>query len=170
MTQPDVEVREAVRADASAISALLREAFNEFEALYTPEALASTVPPESGILARMEEGPVWVAERGQSLVGTVAALRAPDCILVRGMAVHPSARGLGIGHALLERTERFAREVAVQRLSLYTTPFLKQAIRLYQAAGFQFTGEADSPHGTELLRMVKELAQSRHGLGGSNLS
>jgi len=160
MAQQEVVLREAVRADAPAISSLLQEAFREFEALYTPEAFAATVQPDSGVLARIEHGPVWVAEREQTLIGTVAAIAAPDSILVRGMAVHPSARGLGVGRMLLERAGQFARGLAAPRLSLYTAAFLKQAIRLYQAAGFQFTGETASPHDTELLRMVKDLAQT----------
>lgn len=165
MPRPAVVVREATQADAGAISSLLREAFREFEALYTPEAFVATAQAESGVLARIEEGPVWVAEREQALIGTVAAVRAVDSIVVRGMAVAPSARGLGVGRMLLERTEHFARGLAVQRLSLYTTPFLKQAIRLYQAAGFQFTGEKASPHGTELLRMVKDAAPADYIAG-----
>ena len=90
------------------------------------------------------------------LIGTVAAVWEPESITVRGMAVHPSARGLGVGRMLLAQIEHFARVRAVQRLSLYTTAFLKQAISLYQAAGFQFAGETICPHGTELLRMVKD--------------
>jgi putative acetyltransferase len=160
MAQEAVVVREATRADARAISTLLLEAFREFEALYTPEAFAATAQLESGVVARIEQGPVWVAEREQSLIGTVAAVCEQDSIMVRGMAVLPSARGLGVGRLLLERTEHFARECAANRLSLYTTPFLKQAIRLYQDAGFQFTGETASPHGVELLHMVKNLGEA----------
>jgi N-acetylglutamate synthase-like GNAT family acetyltransferase len=150
-------VREATPADAHAVSALLRRAFLEFEKLYTPEAFLATVQPEDGVLARLREGPLWVVERGSTLIGTVGAVRMPDSVIVRGMAVDPAAQGLGIGRTLLDLTENFARKHGFRRLSLYTTVFLAQAIHLYQTSGFQFTGETASPHGTQLLRMVKVL-------------
>jgi putative acetyltransferase len=157
---PSVHVlREATPADANAISSLLRVAFQEFESQYTPEAFIASVPPDAHVLARLEEGPLWVAERQSSLIGTVAAACARDSVLVRGMAVHPSARGLGLGRILLEQTENFARRHGRERLSLYTTAFLKGAIHLYQMAGFHFTGETANPHGVKLLRMEKILAE-----------
>jgi putative acetyltransferase len=151
-------IREATPADAGAISALLEQAFRDFKALYTPEAFFATVLSESDVLVRLGEGPVWVAETDSTLIGTVGALCVSDSVMVRGMAVSPTARGFGLGGKLLGLTEEFARKRGYQRLSLYTTAFLKQAIRLYEGAGFQFTGETYNPHGTELLRMVKALA------------
>jgi GNAT superfamily N-acetyltransferase len=81
-----------------------------------------------------------------------------DSVLVRGMAVDPARRGLGIGKLLLAQVESMARQEGVGLLALYTTPFLAGAIHLYQAAGFIFSGEQLNPNGTELLRMVKALA------------
>lgn len=150
-------IRRATSCDARAVSTLLRRAFQEFEPLYTAEAFVATVQPESGVLKRLEEGPLWVAENEQGVVGTVAAVRSDDSAMVRGMAVDPAARGQRIGRALLWMTEDFAREQDVDRMSLYTTAFLLRAIGLYQSAGFEFTGEKISPHGTELLGMVKVL-------------
>jgi GNAT superfamily N-acetyltransferase len=155
-------VREATAADGCAVAVLLRRAFLEFEELYTPQAFLATVQTEDSVLARLAEGPLWVAEswvaeRQSSLIGTVAAVQLPESVVVRGMAVDSAARGLGIGRTLLDLTEKFARKHGFGRLSLYTTAFLKPAIRLYQASGFQLTGETANPHGTELLRMVKVL-------------
>lgn len=150
-------LRKARSTDARSISALLRLAFQEFEPLYTPEAFLATVQPESGILKRMEEGPVWVAEDAEGIIGTVSAVRAESAIMIRGMAVDPRARGLKIGKAFLDLTETFAHEAGLDRMSLYTTGFLLSAIRLYQSSGFAFTGRNVSPHGTELLQMMKIL-------------
>jgi ribosomal protein S18 acetylase RimI-like enzyme len=136
---------------------LLRRAFQEFEPLYTPEAFVATVQPESGILKRMEEGPLWVAENEHRLIATVSAMRLKDSAFVRGMAVAPEARGQGAGRMFLRLTEEYAREQGCDRMSLYTASFLLSAIRLYQSCGFTFTGERDSPHGTELFHMIKVL-------------
>jgi N-acetylglutamate synthase-like GNAT family acetyltransferase len=154
------KIRRATISDAAAVSDLLRRAFQEFEPLYTPEAFVATVQSESGILKRIEEGPLWVVQNDHGVIGTVSAVRSEDSIMIRGMAVDAEAREQKIGKALLDLTEEFAREQGFARMSLYTTAFLLRAIRLYQSSGFVFTGEKTSPHGTELLRMVKVLDKS----------
>src|SRR5262245_55768363 len=85
-------IRRATPADASVVSALLRRAFQKCEPLYTAEAFVATVQPLSGILKRLEEGPLWVAEDEQGVLGTVSAMRADDSVMVRGMAVDLRAR------------------------------------------------------------------------------
>jgi len=155
---PRFVVRRATESDARAIAALLREAFAEFEPLYTPAAFAATAIDQAGVLARLRQGPLWVAERESSIIGTAGAMRSGDAIAIRGMAVHSAARGLGAGKALLGHVERFAGDEKVGELALYTTAFLDRAIGLYLASGFAFTGEKVNPHGTELLRMTKSLA------------
>lgn len=152
-----IAVRRAVLSDAGAISRVLHSAFAEFRERYTPEAYAASVPPESGIARRFQEGPLWIAHRGSTAVGTVAAVRTRDLVTIRGMAVSPLARGLGLGRTLLSSAEGFAREQACACIVLYTTGFLTAAIALYRSAGYTFTGDAESPHGTELLRMSRTL-------------
>lgn len=150
-------IRDATPLDAAAISKLLSCAFGEFERLYTPDAYAATVLTEPGVLARIHEGSVWVVERESAIIGTGGIVRQSDSVMLRGMAVHPATRGLGVASSLLDKTERAAREDRCRQLALYTTSFLIQAIRLYQVSGFRFTGEEINPHGTKLLHMVKYL-------------
>jgi len=155
---PDLVVRAAVKAEAEAIAALLRQAFLEFEPLYTPEGFAATTPTAEQIRARWAEGPVWVALDGVRIVGTVAAVPTGRGLHMRSMAVAPSARGRGVGRALLEQVEELARARGFERVFLSTTPFLHDAIRLYQGAGFVRLEEG--PHqlgGTPLFSMEKGL-------------
>jgi GNAT superfamily N-acetyltransferase len=74
------------------------------------------------------------------------------------MAVLPAARGQRIGALLLSHIEEFAAANAHKRLFLSTTPFLTQAIRLYERFGFRRSDEG--PHdlfGTLLFTMTKTL-------------
>jgi N-acetylglutamate synthase-like GNAT family acetyltransferase len=112
-------VREASPADIRAISELLGHAFAEFETLYTPEAYVATVQPADGVRDRLKEGPVWVAERDSAVIGTVGAISASDALMVRGMAVHPTARGLGVAKRLLREVEEFARQNGYKHLSVH---------------------------------------------------
>jgi ribosomal protein S18 acetylase RimI-like enzyme len=92
------------------------------------------------------------------LVGTIAALAKNDALYIRSMAVVPSARRQGIGKILLSEVESFAKAGGFQRMLLSTTPFLDDAIRLYEHFGFKRTDEG--PHalaGTPLFTMEKAL-------------
>jgi ribosomal protein S18 acetylase RimI-like enzyme len=154
----DVRIRTAVPVDAEGISSLLREAFAEFEPLYTPGGFAATTPAATEIARRFAEGPAWVAEVDGRIVGTVAAVAEPDGVYMRSMAVSPAARGLGAGRRLLQTVEEFAIASRAPRMYLSTTPFLAAAIRLYESSGFKRTGEPpDELQGTPLITMAKPL-------------
>ena len=155
----EVQVRRAATDDAAWVASVLRQAFAEYEPLYTEQAYAATTPGVCEIAARMGPGPVWVAVYREQIVGTGSAVPKPEGIYIRGMAVIPSARGLGIGRRLLEEIQRFAIAQGCGRLLLSTTPFLNTAIRLYEAFGFRRIN--DGPHdlfGTPLFTMEKTVA------------
>ena len=154
------QIREATEADAARISEVLRLAFAEFEALYTPPGFAATTPGPEMVLARMTEGPVWIAVRCGAVIGTVSAVLKADGCYIRGMAVLPQSRVQGIGRRLLEVVEDFAMEHARDRLHLSTTPFLDCAIHLYSSFGFQRDSDGDL-FGTPLFTMTKALAGPR---------
>jgi ribosomal protein S18 acetylase RimI-like enzyme len=65
---------------------------------------------------------------------------------------------MGIGKMLLDKVEQFAMAGGMRRMFLSTTPFLDQAIRLYERFGFEHTEEG--PHdlaGTSVFTMEKML-------------
>jgi len=156
-----VQIRLAAIADAPQIASLLLESFVEYRDLYTPEGFAATTPASEEVLARVAQGPVWVALLDGSLVGTVAAVDRGEDLYVRGMAVLPHARGRHIGELLLREIEDYARAQGYRRLTLSTTPFLHSAIRLYERFGFRRdeTGPRDIM-GTPLFTMVKNLIEA----------
>ena len=154
----DVLIRGAAMDESLAIASVLRQAFIEYEPLYTPAAFAATTPTSDQIRERWNEGPVWVAVRKEGIIGTLAAVPKSLGLYVRSMAVLPAATGQGIGGQLLGEIERFAVDHHHRSLFLSTTPFLKQAIRLYERFGFQRSDEG--PHdlfGTPLFTMIKLL-------------
>lgn len=166
-----MEIRRARAADAPAIARALAAAFAEYAPAYTPAALAATTPPAARIRARLREGPTWVAVEAGAIVGTVSAAPRGASVYVRSMAVLPAARGHGAGAALLAAVESFARGLGATSLFLSTTPFLTQAIRLYERHGFGATGDGPHDlHGTPLVSMIKPLpplpvAESSHAEG-----
>gem|GEM_PF-183439 len=156
--QSEAQIRIAVPDEASSIASLLARSFAEYESSYTADAFAATISTADRIRSRIEEGPVWVALRNNALIGTLAAVARGEALYLRGMAVDPTARGGGIGRDLLKRAEEYAGRNGFKRLFLSTTPFLDDAINLYERYGFSRIDEG--PHdlfGTPLFTMVKTL-------------
>jgi putative acetyltransferase len=154
----DILIRIAAREECPRISSLLQQAFLEYKPLYTNAAFTATTPTANQIELRLKEGPVWVALQNESVVGTVSAVPKNSGLYVRSLAVLPSARGQGIARNLLQEIERFARDNSYKRLFLSTTPFLHQAIRLYEQSGYRPTSECPYKlHGTPLFTMEKLL-------------
>lgn len=155
---PNVQIRRAAPDDALSIASVLHRSFIEHESAYTPEAFAATISSPDMIQQRMNEGPVWVALKNGTVVGTASAVPKGERLYLRGMAVDPAARGGRIGWRLLERAEKFAVENGCKELFLSTTPFLTRAIRLYEQYGFHRSGEGpDNLFGTPLFTMTHVL-------------
>ncbi len=156
---PNIEVRLAGPVDAPAIASLLSESFVEYTPRYTPDGYAATSITPAEVASRIKEGPVWIAVRDGTIVGTVSVVPKGESLYIRGMAVLPAARGQRIGELLLGHIEKFAAGGTFRRLLLSTTPFLDRAIRLYEHFGFQRTSEgATDLFGTPLFSMEKLLS------------
>lgn len=103
---------------------------------------------------------LWIAERGDRLVGCIAivgagsrgalnhagkgdasASEAGDAAQLRWFLVAPEARGAGLGRRLLGDAVAFARTCGYRSIQLWTVSALKTAAALYRAAGFEKTEE-----------------------------
>ena len=158
--KPSPRLRLAQLSDASPIAALLLDAFMEYKSLYTEGGFAATTPGPDQMVARLQEGPVWVALSNGLVAGTLSVVLKGGDLYLRGMAVLPAARGHAIGQELLQQAEHYATTHKCKRLFLSTTPFLSNAIRLYEQFGFRRTDEGPLDlFGTPLFTMEKILAR-----------
>ena len=95
----------------------------------------------------------WIAERQGSNLGCVFVVQArddasgepiADTAQLRMLLVEPQARGLGIGRALVDACECFARRAGYRRIVLWTNSVLLAARGIYTKAGYALT--ASEPH------------------------
>jgi GNAT superfamily N-acetyltransferase len=151
-----IKIRPAEHSDASVIAELLYESFIGYRPMYTGEAFVATTPGTAEIENRIGNKSVFVALYNDVIAGTVSMKAYDKGLLIRSMAVLPVARGKGIARELLKHIEEVALKNGFDSLELTTTPFLFNAIRLYESLGFEQYGY-DDLHGTPLIKMRKNL-------------
>ena len=153
-----ITIRRACEDDSEEVSQVLRLAFAKFRPLYTERAFAATTPNSEDVVARLQEGPIWLAIHGETTVGTAGAVCSSAECYIRGVAVLPDWRAGGVASSLVAVVEDFAFQQKARSLFLTTTPFLDDAIRLYLRLGFEYTSDGPRDlYGTPLLGMRKSL-------------
>ena len=148
-------VRIAGPDDGDAIQAVTLSAYQEYAASipahwdgYRQNIIATlaAAAPGTQIVALDDErvvGAVLLYPAGTSIGvpgGAPVTLTWPE---VRLLAVAPSARGRGVGAALMHECIRRARTAGATALTLHTTDLMQAAMRLYQRLGFERAQDLD---------------------------
>lgn len=116
----------------------------------------------SDVRARAEMAMVLVAVEDGRVLGSVTlelddrvslthGPLGPDQAHIRMLGVDPSARGRGVGRALMERCVSESRTVGKTMLTLNTTGLMKDAQRMYESMGFTRGPNETHPDGFVLL-------------------
>lgn len=141
--RPDVTLRQPAPGDFGWVierEAALYAAEHGFDSSY--EALVAQIVADYLDKHDPAVERAWIAELHGERVGAIFCVRQDDTTAkLRLLHVEPSARGAGVGSALVDECIRYARSVGYRKMDLWTVSLLAPARRIYQRAGFQLVDE-----------------------------
>lgn len=173
----DLLIRDARNDERAAIERLTLAAYAEYATIMAPSAWAGLNQAVLTALRSGEEAERIVAEQAGTLVGSVMLYPA-EVNAYRGLtgqvawpelrllAVLPSARGNGVGVALVNECVKRARQAGATALGLHTSDSMQAAIHMYEQMGFVRDPAHDfRPEGAELVKAYRrDLTEGTAGM------
>ncbi|MFI6286220.1 GNAT family N-acetyltransferase [Streptomyces sp. NPDC051018] len=92
-------------------------------------------PMKADHAADVAAGRVFVT--GEPVRGVIVLVPHDDHLFLESVAVHPDARGTGLGRALLRLAEARARELGLGEIRLYTNALMWENQNLYARYGYE---------------------------------
>ncbi len=102
-----------------------------------------------------------IEQAGQLMAAGLLFTRADSAAArLYSIAVHPAARGLGLGRRMLRALELAARKNGCQEMRLEVAARNKAALALYRESGYEMTGRLAGYYedGADALRLAKPLS------------
>jgi GNAT superfamily N-acetyltransferase len=132
------EIRRATPADAAAIAALTRAAYQK----WVPVIGRLPKPMAADYDVAVREHLIELLEEGGELIALVECIREPDHLLIENLAVAPAHQGKGHGHRLIARVEDLARALGYGEVRLYTNKLFAENVAFYKKLGYRIDGES----------------------------
>jgi ribosomal protein S18 acetylase RimI-like enzyme len=132
-----LEIRRAAPADAAAIAALTRAAYEK----WIPVIGRAPKPVTADYEVAVREHLIDLLFASDELVALVECIREPDHLLIENLAVAPAQQGRGYGLRLLRHAETLARDLGYPELRLYTNKLFAENVAFYTKHGYRFDGE-----------------------------
>ncbi|MGB8645872.1 MAG: GNAT family N-acetyltransferase [Anaerolineae bacterium] len=156
-------IRDARRADRQAAHDVTMSAYQQYATAMPDWAWSEYRQNLEENVLHPEPAQQFVAELDGAIVGSVLLFPpgytsndpdpavAPQGPEIRLLAVAPTARGQGIGKALVQECIRRAREVGYSVIHLHTTEIMQIAMEMYERMGFERAPELDFAPAPDIL-------------------
>jgi GNAT superfamily N-acetyltransferase len=140
-------IRQGTEVDVDHLRGVIARANDQFRGLVSDGLFAAYLASAMDVEHRLEDGELLAAELEGTIVGTITfyrdssdegmPIRFPDSTAgIRATAVDPSARGLGIGRALVDACIARAAAAGASSVGLHTARFMNAAVTVYERCGF----------------------------------
>ena len=155
-----LDIRDARQDELDVVADLISDAYAEYGPVpqSSPELIEAFEQYRSeqrDVRSRLADSELIVADDDGKLVGAVtyyppgadksAEGWPKEYAGLRLLAVHPSARGAGVGRALTEECLKRARAKGAKVMGLHTTTIMAVARAMYERMGFSRYPENDFP-------------------------
>jgi ribosomal protein S18 acetylase RimI-like enzyme len=147
-----LEIRRGLPADAEAIAALTRAAYEK----WIPVIGRAPKPMTADYAVAVREHLIHLLFADGILVALVECLREPDHLLIENLAVSPAHQGRGYGRHLLAHAEALARELGFAEVRLYTNKLFAENVAFYSRLGYRIDAETPFKNGfiTHMSRRI----------------
>jgi ribosomal protein S18 acetylase RimI-like enzyme len=151
-------VRPAKLADAAAMHELQQLAFAEEGRRSGTREIPPLLEDLASIMQHIEHQIALVAARDETVVGCVRGVVGEHAFTIRGLIVHPSCQGQGVGSTLLKALE--AALPASTRIDLITNTVMEGNVPFYERHGYRVTETTTPIPGITLAHMSKYVARA----------
>ncbi len=132
-----ITMRQAVAADAAAVRALTREAYQKWVVVTGREPLPMRVDYDEALAKNRFD----LLEKDGVLVALIETLSELGEFLIVNVAVSPAHQKRGLGRRLLAHAEQLAAEAGHSEIRLYTNSLMTPNIALYERLGYRIDRE-----------------------------
>mgnify|MGYP001615023020 FL=1 len=146
-------IRDARPDELDEAARVMLAAYQQYQASFPPGRWDAYAADILDVRSRLPHAELLIAEEAGRIVGAVtfypdgsrSAVEGwpPTWAGVRLLAVHPDARGRGVGEALMRECMARSRKRGVNTLGLHTTRIMAVAQRMYERMGFVRAPEYD---------------------------
>jgi GNAT superfamily N-acetyltransferase len=152
MSPPSPQIRPADWGDLKAIEEIVESAYTK----YVERIGSRPGPMEVDYAEALARADLFVGMEGETVTGLSVLASQSDHLLIENVAVRPSHQGRGIGSALLDHAEAWARWQGHRKLRLYTHELMVENIALYERRGYR-EEDRRGRNGFPLVFMAKEI-------------
>ncbi|MFE0423239.1 GNAT family N-acetyltransferase [Streptomyces sp. NPDC058953] len=136
-----MNTRLAVAADVPLVKSVTDAAYHH----YIDRIGTVPAPMKADHAADVAAGRVFVV--GDPVLGVIVLVPRDGHLFLESIAVHPDAKGTGLGRALLRFAEARARELGLYEIRLYTNALMWENQNLYARYGYEITERrVDGPY------------------------
>ncbi|MGV9315150.1 GNAT family N-acetyltransferase [Streptomyces sp. NPDC003691] len=136
-----MDTRLAVPGDVPLVKTVTDAAYHH----YIERIGVVPAPMKADHAADVAAGRVFVT--GDPVRGVIVLVPHEDHLFLESIAVHPDARGTGLGRALLQLAEVRARQLGLTEIRLYTNALMWENQNLYARYGYEITDRRiDGPY------------------------